>query len=148
MWPHDGNMNAQRWILPGSLAAGVLIGLAIFGDTIRWLVASWLNDPNYSHGILVPFIAAYFVWRARAALQMGTSNNFGLVLLAVALALHLAAIPMRIYPLSAFALVLSLASVVVLFRGLPALRASGYAIAVLCCMLPLPLADQLSPSLE
>src|SRR5438105_2011774 len=148
MWPHDGNMSAQRWILPASLAAGVLIGLAIFGDTIRWLVASWLNDPNYSHGILVPLIAAYFVWRARAAFRTGTPNNLGLALLAVALSLHLVAIPLRIYPLSAFALVLGLASMVVLFWGLPALRASGYAFAVLCLMIPLPLVDQISPGLE
>ena len=141
-------MSVPRWILPAGLAAGVLIGLAIFGDTIRWLVVSWFNDPNYSHGILVPLIAAYFVWRARAAFRAGKPNNLGLALLAVALSLHLAAIPLRIYPLSAFALVLSLASMVVLFWGLPALRASGYAFAVLCFMIPLPLVDQISPSLE
>ncbi len=137
--------SAGQWI---GLAAGAIITLVLFADTLRWLVDSWLTDPNYSHGVLVPFIAAYFVWRARAAFRVRAPDNLGLVLLGAALLLHLLAIPLRIYPLSAFALVLSLISMVLLFWGRQALRASAYAYAVLFFMIPLPVIDQVSPSLE
>src|SRR5713101_3277464 len=72
----------------------------------------------------------------------------GLILLAVALLLHLLAVPLRIYPFSAFALVVALMSMVILVWGLPALRASGYAYAILFLMIPLPLIDQIRPDLE
>jgi exosortase len=141
-------MNARPWFLAAALVAAVLIGAAVFGDTLRWLADSWLTNPNYSHGILVPLIAAYFVWRARSAFRSRAPNNLGLILLGATLLVHLLAIPLRIYPLSAFALVVALMSLVLLIWGFPALRASGWAYAVLFLMIPLPLIDQLSPSLE
>ena len=30
------------------------------------LVIDWSTDDNYSHGFLVPLVAGYFLWRARA----------------------------------------------------------------------------------
>ena len=142
------HMNAQRWFVPAALGAAALLGAVVFGDALRWLVDSWLTNANYSHGILVPFIAAYFIWRAGAAFRTRVPDNRGLALLGAALLLHLAAIPLRIYPLSIVALVVALMSVVVLRWGLPALRASGFAYAVLLLMIPVPLIDQISPSLE
>lgn len=140
--------SAPSWFVPAALAAAALLGAAMFGDALRWLGDSWFTNPNYSHGILVPFIAAYFLWRARAAFRTRAPDNRGLALLAAALLLHLASIPLRIYPLSIVALVVVLMSMVVLLWGLPALRASGYAYAVLLLMIPIPLIDEVSPSLE
>ena len=141
-------MSTTRWFVPVALLTAVLLGALMFSDALRWLADSWLTNPNYSHGILVPFIAAYFIWRARAAFRTRTPDNRGLALLGAALLLHLASIPLRIYPLSIVALVVALMSMVVLLYGLPALRASGYAYAVLLLMIPLPLIDQVSPGLE
>jgi len=131
-----------------SLTASVFIGLALFADTLRWLYDSWLTDPNYSHGLLVPFIAAFFVWRARDAFRARQPSAHGLWLLGGALALHLWATPFRIYPLSALALVIMLTSCVVLVWGWAALRASQYAFIILALMIPLPFIDRLSPTLE
>jgi exosortase len=65
-----------------------------------------------------------------------------------ALALHLWATPLRIYPLSALALVITLAACVVLVWGWAALRAGQYAFIILALMIPLPFIDRLSPTLE
>ncbi len=130
------------------ILAGASVGLVLFAGTLRWLFDSWLTDPNYSHGVLVPLIAAFFIWRARAAFRVRQPSALGLPLLALALALHLFATPMRIYPLSALALVLTLVSSVLLIWGAPALRAGIYAYAALLLMIPVPFIDQISPSLE
>ena len=130
------------------LAVGVVIVVVLFASTLRWLFDSWLADPNYSHGFLVPLIAAFFVWRARDAFRARAPSMWGLVLLGLALALHLVATPLRIFPLSALALVLLLAATVVLVWGAAALRASAFAFLVLVLMIPIPFVDQISPTLE
>ncbi len=127
---------------------GATMGLVLFASTLRWLFASWLTDPNYSHGFLVPFIAAFFLWRSRLAYRGRQPSKFGIPLLAMALALHLLATPLKIYPLSTLALILVLISMVLLVWGWAALRASSYAFAALLLMIPVPFIDQISPSLE
>jgi exosortase len=137
------------WFLLSALGAAVIgAGWLLFGDTLRWLVASWLTDPNYSHGFLVPFIAAFFLWRARDTFRERRPNTLGLALLTFALLLHLAATPLRIYPLSALALVLSLAALTLLVWGMPAMRAARYAFITLALMIPIPFIDRVSPALE
>jgi exosortase len=137
------------WFLLSALGAAVIgAGWLLFGDTLRWLVASWLTDPNYSHGFLVPFIAAFFLWRARDTFRERRPNTLGLALLTLALLLHLAATPLRIYPLSALALVLSLAALTLLVWGMPAMRAARYAFITLALMIPIPFIDRVSPALE
>ncbi len=130
------------------LAVGAIIAVVLFAGTLRWLIDSWLTDPNYSHGFLVPFIAAFFLWRARDAFRVRRPSALGWPLLALALALHLSATPLRIYPLSALALVLGAAALTLLVWGAPALRASRYAFVTLALMIPIPFIDQISPALE
>src|SRR5688572_7412403 len=40
----------------------------LFQDVLAGLAADWTNDPNYSHGWLIPPIAAYLVWERRTRL--------------------------------------------------------------------------------
>jgi exosortase len=57
----DGNR--QRLILAGGL---VVAGLAIlYRDVVPELVRAWGTDDNYSHGYLIPPIAAYLAWERR-----------------------------------------------------------------------------------
>ncbi len=46
--------------------AAVVLAWAYF-PTLDWLVGKWSNDPSYSHGFLVPFAAAFIVYRRRPA---------------------------------------------------------------------------------
>ena len=57
----DGNK--QRLILAGGL---VVAGLAIlYRDVVPELIRAWGTDDNYSHGYLIPPIAAYLAWERR-----------------------------------------------------------------------------------
>lgn len=141
-------MRSQFALAAAALAGGLVVGWALFASTLRWLSDSWLTDPNYSHGFLVPFIAAFFFWRARDAFRVRRPGRAGWLLLALALALHLSATPLRIYPLSALALVLGAAALILLVWGMPAMRASRYAFVSLVLMIPFPFVDRISPALE
>ena len=50
--------------------AGILFicFLLVFGPTMPPLIRDWLSFDTFSHGLLVPFISAYMVWRKRDAL--------------------------------------------------------------------------------
>ncbi|MGB0911722.1 MAG: exosortase/archaeosortase family protein, partial [Nitrospirales bacterium] len=45
------------WTIP-------IIGLLaiLYRDIVPALVMDWYNDPDYSHGFLVPFLSAFFIW--------------------------------------------------------------------------------------
>src|SRR5579871_3909744 len=47
-------------------AALLLLPLAVmYADTFTRLAGDWWNDPNNSHGIMIPPLALYFAWRKR-----------------------------------------------------------------------------------
>lgn len=43
--------------------------LTVYAQVLPSMVAQWYADPNYSHGFLVPLIAAYFVFEKRHLLS-------------------------------------------------------------------------------
>lgn len=73
------------------LAGTALVLLALaFAGTFRTLWGTWMNNDNYSHGVLILPLSAFLVWRARqdlAALPAG-STLAGLPLLGVGLLLQ------------------------------------------------------------
>ena len=54
---------SKRVIFAGAL---VLAGIAIlYRDVVPELIHAWSTDDNYSHGYLIPPIAAYLAWERR-----------------------------------------------------------------------------------
>lgn len=74
----------RAWPLPavqvGALGA---LCLALYYPALHGLVRAWLDDPNYSHGFLIPLLSAYFVWERRDRLRALTRepSAWGLALL-------------------------------------------------------------------
>jgi exosortase len=68
------------WTLhnPRSLAlqagAVALLLLVLYHHIAFRLVHDWIVLPDYSHGLLIPFFAAYLLWDQRPALQRTPSN--------------------------------------------------------------------------
>jgi len=127
-----------------------VVGLTaiVFFPTLRWLVASWSNNPYYSHGFLVPLLSAYFGWRKRDALKHRKPSNMGLAILALGLAVHLLAFPWQAHLVSALALVLVLAGLLLYFCGLETTRQMLFPLGFLLLMIPLPFVERLAPALE
>ncbi len=64
---NEGLYQRQReysGIIIGALLATVLLGLitALYYEIFAGLLYDWDNDPNYSHGFIVPFMSTFFVY--------------------------------------------------------------------------------------
>jgi exosortase len=55
--PVSGRIPVISW------CALAVITLLLYWPTVRGLLGDWWNDPNYSHGPLIPLVIAYFVYR-------------------------------------------------------------------------------------
>lgn len=121
----------------GALAAA--LGWA-YWPTLAVFADKWLNDPQYSHGLLVPFFSGFLVWRLWTSEQLVRKPMpiLGCAVLAGLLGVRAVAGTILFYQLDAAALLLSIAGAVVAFGGLPLLKRTWPAIAFLIFMVPLP----------
>lgn len=118
-----------------------LILLAVlYAPVVPSMVGDWYNDPNYSHGFLVPLISAYFMWERRAALRTAViaPSNFGLVVIAGSLLLLIFGFVGTEYFTMRSSLVFLLAGIVLYWFGWQVLWVSALPIGFLIFMVPLP----------
>ena len=118
--------------------SGLVVGL--YHEVFARLVAQWYEDPDYSHGFLVPLVSAYLVWERRGILaRVGvTPSAWGIGVLAVGLLmLLLGSLGAELYlQRSSFLIVIS--GLVLLLLGHAFLRTVAFPIAFLFFMIPLP----------
>src|SRR5262245_39349280 len=61
---------AVFWLQVGGCIAIYLAILGgLYGEILWDLILQWWNDPNYSHGFLVPLFSGFLVWQRRWALR-------------------------------------------------------------------------------
>ena len=48
--------------------AAILVTILAFGDTLLELVNRWARQEEYSHGFLIPFVAAWLLWTRRESI--------------------------------------------------------------------------------
>lgn len=79
---------ARDWLT--LVPVGVLV-LAAYHGVLAGMVAQWLDDPNYSHGLIVPLVSGWFAWQRRDDLRRAVyaPANSGLALILFALVLLL-----------------------------------------------------------
>lgn len=120
-----------------SLAA--LLGWAYL-PMLRVFADKWLNDPQYSHGLLVPFFSSFLIWKAWKAAPPSPAPLpvLGCSLLAFCLIMRAAAGSLLFQQLDAASFLLALAGLVLACGGVPLLKITGPAILFLGFMVPLP----------
>lgn len=122
--------------------AGVLVLLAclLYFNVVPALVLDWWNDPNFSHGFIVPIFSAFLVWQDRkrlAALPVRPSWT-GLIIVAGALGILTVGVLGAELFLQRSSLVFLLAGLIVHFLGWQHFRALLFPWAFLFLMLPIP----------
>ncbi len=120
-------------VLGGLLAWAYYPMLAVFAD-------KWLNDPQYSHGFLVPVFSGYLLrraWRA-APVEWNPRPVLGCGLLVLVLGMRLVAGSLLFHQLDAASLLLALAAISLAAGGWSLLKRTGPAVAFLVFMIPLP----------
>ncbi len=131
-----------EWIL---LGVALLATALLYLNVIDWMVRSWYENSDYSHGFLVPFFAAYILYSNRRQLTAVGANNragFGLILgiglIVVALVLRGWGYYTRVMTYEAVSMLPFLMGVFVLCLGGNVLRWSFAPLCFLLFMIPLP----------
>lgn len=111
-----------------------------YWPTLLEAVTRWREDPQYSHGFLVPLFSAYLLWRNRKALAAGADQPrwWGVALFVAGGAVRLAGYGLYLPWLDLTSLLVCLAGWAATAGGWKTLRAAFPAILFLGFVLPLP----------
>jgi exosortase D (VPLPA-CTERM-specific) len=122
------------------IIAVLLLTVAVFSSALRELIARWYRQDEYSHGFLIPIVAAWMLWMRRDALRasVGHPSWCGpLVILLAALMLLVGELS-AFYLLSQLGFVTALLGIVLMIGGFSLLRSTFVPIAFLIFAIPLP----------
>jgi exosortase len=121
-----------------------IIGLAAlswaYWPTVRELAERWAEDPQYSHGFLVPLFSAFLLWHRRreiASLKLSPSW-WGIAFAGAGLGLWILGTRFFFAWFSEISILICIAGLVLTVGGWRALRWSWQAILFLGFMVPLP----------
>lgn len=139
----DGPKGKEHpWGLPIGALGMLFLGLlgALYWRILSDMVWQWWDDPNYSHGFLVPLFSGYLIWRQRGRLKAlaprGTWSGLPVLVAGVGLFV-LGNIGAENF-LTRSSLILILAGLVLLHLGPEIFRALAFPLAFLFFMVPLP----------
>jgi exosortase len=123
-------------------AVSLLVGAFafLFWPVLQKLVADWSTDDNYSHGFLIPPLAAYLVWERRDLLR-GLElrpSVWGLVVVGGSWLVLLAGLLGAELFLSRIAIIGTIAGGILFCLGPRHLKALVFPVAVLLLMIPIP----------
>ena len=131
-----------RLSVPGwLLALAAVVGLCgVSWRALGWMWNTWMGRPEFSHGPLLPLIAAFLVWQRRDRLERlaFTGAYGGVLVLALAGGLLLLGTIGAAYSLQQYALVLGLAGLVLAWTGWPAVPHLVMPFLTLLLMVPQP----------
>jgi exosortase len=113
---------------------------AIYWPVVRDLVWQWWDDPNYSHGFVVPLFSAYLAWSRRHELKalVNTGHWAGLLVLLVGVAVLVVGEIGSENFLTRSSLIVILTGLLLFNLGWPVVRALAFPLAFLFFMIPLP----------
>ena len=134
----EGSRGIGTTFLWTTLIAGLLGSL--YYKIFYSMGFQWYNDSDYSHGFLVPFMSAYFVWERREKLLAlpVVASFWGVGVLAFGLIMLLiGSIGAELYA-QRTSLIVVLAGLVLLVLGREFLRVLMFPIVFLLFMVPLP----------
>lgn len=124
------------------LKAGLISGLIVllYASVVPAMAHTWWNDPAYSHGLLIPPLAAYLAWsrRERVFEIPVAPDSRGLSLILLACLLFLVGKLGAEFFLSRISLIVLLAGLIWTFWGVWRLRILAFPLLLLATMVPIP----------
>lgn len=130
------SLRENRWYL---LALLPLLAMT-YWTVVPGMVADWNNDPNYSHGFLVPLISGYMVWQRWPELKKlpVLPNNVGFLVVIASLLLLIFGFAGTEYYTMRSSLVFLLVGIVLFWFGWVVFKELALPLGFLLFMVPLP----------
>jgi len=150
----DSKSSQSKWIF---LAVALIVTAGLYFQVLRWMVNAWTGNPDYSHGFLVPFFAAYILWSNRKQLEESQDDEksnsgvlWGSALIAAGLVMRGVGFYTMRPTVEAISLLLVVFGIILLFLGARAWRWAWAPVLFLVFMIPLPgfLSTQLAGALQ
>lgn len=128
----------KDWII-APLTIILLVAL-LYSNTATWLIESWINDPYYSHGFLVPIISGYLIYKKISKLDgiEPANSNFGLLFLIPGIIMHSIGQLWTIRFLSGFSIIFVLLGLILLIYGRDVMKELLFPVLFLAFMVPIP----------
>lgn len=122
------------------LALAVLALAAPFTAGLANLVKQWLGSAEFSHGIVIPFVSAYLIWRDKDALAKipFAGSWWGVALIVLGVAVAVAGRLSSLYVLIHGGLLLALCGLALAWTGWPAFRRLLVPLGLLFTAIPWP----------
>jgi exosortase len=135
-------MRTRRWILPGLVGLAALVWA--YWPTLTRMAERWNDDPQYSHGYLVPLFSLYVLWLRRSLLRDAEwePSWWGMGLLGAGVGLRVLGAFVYFGWLEEISILLMLLGLVLCVGGWQALRWAYPAVLFLGFMAPLPYSVQ------
>ncbi len=136
MKPHSGPLKARLVIL----AALLTPTLFLYNSVLVEMAAQWWDNPDYSHGMLVPLVSLFYIWEKRAQfIRLSMSPDYrGLLILFAGLGILTLGNAGSEYFLMRISLIITIAGLIVTLFGADALLTLSFPIGFLIFMIPLP----------
>jgi len=126
----------------------IIFILLIFGyvENFRWLFAKWMENPDYSHGPLIPIISIFMVFQKRHILKKLKKQgaNTGLFFILGAILLRIVGLRGQVCFISSYSFILLIIGIVLFLYGKYILKEVLFPILFLIFMIPfwgIPLAQ-------
>ena len=132
----------QRALVSYGIALALIAVLlwVAFEDALRHMAGNWFGRPEYSHGMLIPFIAAFLAWQRWPQLPHGERRGSwaGVAVVGLGALLHVVGQLSTLYVIQQYALLVIVYGLVLSYVGWPIFRRLWVPLLLLVFMIPLP----------
>jgi exosortase len=119
------------------VASSVLI---LYHQVLYELAKDWYNNPDYNHGLVLPIVIFYLVWRQRGKLAATPTapNNMGLLVMLVGLGVLFGGELGAEFFLTRLSLLILVVGIIIFLWGTKHLRLVAFPLSLFILAIPLP----------
>lgn len=131
-----------RWSLSPALLAALVVLLSVwpFWDGLSLMWSAWMDSPEYSHGLLIPPVAAFLIWQQKDRLERMSFDGswWGVAVILIGGAMLVVGQLGTVYTVVQYAYVVTLFGLILSFLGWAPFRLIAVPLLILLFMIPLP----------
>ena len=123
-----------------SIAIVSVLLVVSFADGLKFMVETWFTKDEYSHGVMIPFVALYFFYQKKNDLMSLNARGswYGLVVVMIGGLLFIIGELSTLYIIVQYAFLVTLVGVILSFLGIAGFKKVWVPILLLWFMIPLP----------